>query len=153
MNPAHVITHRRRLLLSAAIVAAAAATATISGCSSLAGRQPANAHPQAPLIPDAPAMGTEPVAKGVYFAIDRSKPLSGEALARALLLPDAALAAIRHRVDSAAAQTQLRPRNPKRAQPNRRPNSHANGRHAFKRRIPTPRRQILSPWPRAFPRR
>jgi len=86
--------HRAALLVTAAIGAAA-----MFGCAQMNQNRPMSKA----ALPDAPAMGTEPVAKGVYLAIDRSHPLEGPALERAKLNRKAAVAMIRTRVQASPA--------------------------------------------------
>lgn len=96
---AHSTSHRktggRAVLVLAAVFAAAALGACATG-----GRDSHGPLDAAAMRLEAPVMGTEPVSKGVYLAIDRRLPLEGQALTRANLDRRAAVAAIRAKVET-----------------------------------------------------
>src|SRR4051812_4147743 len=95
--PDYFVTRSNRIALA---MAAAIAAAVLSACQttpkSISQTQPATRPaPQADAaIPDVPALGVEPVAKGVYIAIDRRQPLAGDALVRARMSRAEILAAV-----------------------------------------------------------
>ena len=107
--PDYLVTRSNRIALA---MAAAIAAAVLSACQTTpkpsAQTQPATRPaPQADAsIPEVPFLGVEPVAKGVYIAIDRRQPLAGDALVRARLTRAEVLAAVTQKVAPAQAATQ-----------------------------------------------
>ena len=101
-------SNTRIALATAAAISAAALAACQVTPSSVSQTRPAT-RPAATAevqIPDAPPLGVEPVAKGVYIAIDRRQPLTGDALLRAKLTRAQVLAAVAEKVAISTPATQ-----------------------------------------------
>src|SRR4051812_11551031 len=103
-----VATCKARMALASA---AALTAAVLAACQATPAevRQAPTTRPAVqttPQISEMPAIGVEPVAKGVYIAIDRRQPLTGEAKARAALTRSDVIRAVTEKVEIPKSTTQ-----------------------------------------------